>query len=304
MTALSDDGARGLAGDDRRPGAAGDDELRGIANKLRRRTIDMLWHAQAGHPGGSLSAAEILTVLYFDVMRLDPSRPDWGDRDRFVLSKGHAAPIYYAALQERGYFAEDVLTTYDELDSCLQAHPAMGGPGIDMSSGSLGQGLSMAIGMALGARLLKKDLRVYALLGDGEIQEGQIWEAAMSAPKFKLDNLLAILDLNRIQLLGPVDEVMPIEPVAAKWQAFNWHVLEVDGHDVGRLRAACAQAAAHTGGPTIILAHTIKGKGVSFMENTHEWHSAPVTDDVRERALAELAADPAALLAPAPEEVW
>jgi transketolase len=279
--------------------AFGDDELRGIANKLRRRTIDMLWHAQAGHPGGSLSAAEILTVLYFDVMRLDPSRPDWADRDRFVLSKGHAAPIYYAALQERGYFEEDVLSTYDELDSCLQAHPAVGAPGIDMSSGSLGQGLSMAIGMALGARLLGKDLRVYALLGDGEIQEGQIWEAAMSAPKFKLDNLLAILDLNRIQLLGPVGEVMPIEPVAEKWRSFNWHVLEVDGHDVGQLRAACAQAAARRGGPTIILAHTVKGKGVSFMENTHEWHSAAVTDEVRERALAELAADPAAPLGPA-----
>ena len=264
-------------------------ELGRIANRLRRRTIDMLWEAQAGHAGGSLSAAEILAVLYFGVMRLDPTRPDWPDRDRFVLSKGHAAPIYYAALQERGFFAEDVLCTYDELDSCLQAHPAVGAPGIDVASGSLGQGLSVAIGMALGARVRKRPaVRVFALLGDGEVQEGQIWEAAMAAPKFGLDNLTAILDFNRIQLYGRVDQIMPIEPLADKWRAFNWAVLEVDGHDVCALLRACERAAHDPGRPTMIIAHTTKGKGVSFMEDTEAWHSALVTDEVRARALAEL----------------
>ncbi|MBU2602823.1 MAG: transketolase [Actinobacteria bacterium] len=250
----------------------------------------MLWRAQAGHPGGSLSAAEILTVLYFGAMRIDPTRPDWADRDRFVLSKGHAAPIYYATLAERGYFSPELLTTYDELDSMLQAHPFVGLPGIDTCSGSLGQGLSVGIGMALGARLKGSEARVFVLLGDGELQEGQVWEAAMAASSFGLDSLTAIVDANRLQLYGTVESIVSLEPLPDKWRAFGWNVLEVDGHDCAALAAAlCAAAAPEiTGRPTVIIAHTTKGKGVSFMENSVEWHSAAVTDELRERALAEL----------------
>jgi transketolase len=260
-----------------------------VAGRLRRRTIEMLWRSQAGHPGGSLSAAEILAVLYFGVMRIDPARSDWADRDRFVLSKGHAAPIYYAALVERGYFAEELLATYDELDSGLQAHPYIGVPGIDSCSGSLGQGLSVGIGLALGARLRGANARMFVLLGDGELQEGQVWEAAMAASSFGLENLTAIVDANRLQLYGSVESIVSVEPLAEKWRAFGWNVLEVDGHDCGALAAAFQAAAETTGHPTVIIAHTVKGKGVSFMENSVEWHSATVTDEVRERALAELA---------------
>ncbi|MHB0979448.1 MAG: transketolase [Thermoleophilia bacterium] len=260
-----------------------------VAGRLRRRTIEMLWRSQAGHPGGSLSAAEILAVLYFGVMRIDPARPDWADRDRFVLSKGHAAPIYYAALVERGYFAEELLATYDELDSGLQAHPYIGVPGIDSCSGSLGQGLSVGIGLALGARLRGANARMFVLLGDGELQEGQVWEAAMAASSFGLENLTAIVDANRLQLYGSVESIVSVEPLAEKWRAFGWNVLEVDGHDCGALAAAFQAAAETAGRPTVIIAHTVKGKGVSFMENSVEWHSATVTDEVRERALAELA---------------
>lgn len=262
----------------------------GTALRLRRRTIDMLWHSQAGHPGGSLSAAEILSVLYFGVMRIDPARPEWEDRDRFVLSKGHAAPIYYATLVERGFFAEGLLSTYDELDSGLQAHPYVGLPGIDSCSGSLGQGLSVGIGMALGARLRGSPARVYVLLGDGELQEGQVWEAAMAAAGFGLAGLTAIVDANGLQLYGAVESIVSVEPLADKWRAFGWHVLEADGHDCAALGAAFAAAAAEEERPSVILARTVKGKGVSFMENSVEWHSAPVTDEVRERALAELGA--------------
>ncbi len=269
-----------------------DEELRVIANRLRRRTIEMLWGSQAGHPGGSLSAAEIFAVLYFAEMRIDPRRPSWEDRDRFVLSKGHAAPIYYATLMERGYFSQDLLCTYDELDSSLQAHPDVTCPGVDMPSGSLGQGLSMAVGLALGARLLGKEgVRVHALMGDGEQQEGQVWEAAMAGAAYQLDNLTAFIDRNRLQLCGPVDELIPIEPLADKWQAFGWHVVEVDGHAVDEIQAACAEARSVRGRPTVVIAHTVKGKGVSFMEDSVEWHSAPVTAEVRRRALEELAAE-------------
>jgi transketolase len=269
-------------------------DLRGTASKLRRRVIDMLWHAQAGHPGGSLSAADIFAVLYFSELRLDPADPGREDRDRFVLSKGHAAPIYYATLCERGFFPNEMLSTYDQIDSCLQGHPDCQTPGVDMPSGSLGQGLSAGIGLALGARMRGLPSRVYVLLGDGELQEGQVWEAAMAAPKFALDNLVAIVDDNRIQLTGTTESVMPIEPLPAKWRAFNWNVLEIDGHDVGQIVAALNSARTHRGGPTVIVAHTVKGRGVSFMENKHEWHSGLVTDEVRERALAELGAGEAA----------
>lgn len=268
-----------------------EEEIARIANRLRRRTVEMVWHAQAGHPGGSLSAADILATLYFRVLRIDPKRPDWEDRDRFVLSKGHAAPVYYATLMERGYFSEELLATYDEIGSCLQGHPDVAAPGVDIGSGSLGQGLSVAVGMALGAKLKGKDLRVYALVGDGETQEGQIWEAAMAASKFQLDNLCAILDYNRLQLVGFIDQCMPIDPVAAKWQAFNWHVLEIDGHNVGEIASACEMAKTMKGKPTMIVAHTIKGKGVSFMENSPAWHARAPTEAEKDQALAELAAE-------------
>src|SRR5665647_2204639 len=265
-----------------------DKRLAELADELRRMVIETLCHAQAGHPGGSLSAAEILAALFFSVMRIDPRHPDWEARDRFILSKGHAAPVYYAALARRGYFPEEMLQTYDELDSLLQAHPDMRCPGVDMSSGSLGQGLSVGLGMALGLRLRRLDARVFVVLGDGELQEGQVWEAAMAAPKFGLDNLVAIVDDNHIQLMGDTAAVMPIEPLAEKWRAFNWHVLEVDGHDPAAIESSCAAAARVKGRPTVILARTVKGKGVSFMENTHEWHCAPVTEDLKEKALTEL----------------
>ena len=264
--------------------------LPALANDLRRRVIDVLWRTQAGHPGGSLSPAEIVAALYFGVMRIDPADPSWEARDRFILSKGHAAPIYYVALQRRGYFDEELFETYDEIDSCIQAHPDPHTPGVDMASGSLGQGLSAGVGMALGARLKGLPSRVFVLLGDGELQEGQVWEAVMSAAKFGLDNLVAIIDDNRVQLTGDTCSTLPVEPIAAKWRAFNWHVLEIDGHDPDAVVRACDEAAATRGLPTVIIARTVKGKGVSFMENTCAWHSAAVTDDVRERALAELGA--------------
>jgi len=267
---------------------ARDASLAEVANELRCMVIETLCHAQAGHPGGSLSAAEILAALFFSVMRVDPRRPEWEERDRFILSKGHAAPVYYAALARRGCFPEEMLQTYDELDSLLQGHPDMRCPGIDMSSGSLGQGLSVGLGMALGLRLKAIDARVFVVLGDGELQEGQVWEAAMAAPKFGLDNLVAIVDDNRIQLMGDTAAVMPIEPVAEKWRAFNWHILEVDGHDPAAIVEACAAAGREKGRPTVILARTVKGKGVSFMENTPAWHSALVSEDLKEQALAEL----------------
>ncbi|MHB8867388.1 MAG: transketolase [Thermoleophilia bacterium] len=279
-----------MAADSTRPRRDGGVDAAAVAGRLRRRTIEMLWQAQAGHPGGSLSVAEILAVLYFGVMKIDPARPDSVDRDRFVLSKGHAAPIYYAALVERGYFPEELLGSYDELDSGLQAHPYVGLPGIDSCSGSLGQGLSVGIGLALGARLRGSSGRMYVLLGDGELQEGQVWEAAMAASSFSLDNLTAIVDANRLQLYGTVESIVSVEPLPDKWRAFGWNVLEVDGHDCGALEVAFRAAAKTTGRPTVIIAHTVKGKGVSFMENSVEWHSAAVTDEVRERALAELAA--------------
>jgi transketolase len=269
-------------------GRADDEQLSELVRTLRRNVIETLWHAQAGHPGGSLSAVEILAALFFKVMRVNPADPLWEQRDRFVLSKGHASTAYYVTLQQRGFFPYEVLATYDELDSCLQAHPDCHTPGVDMPSGSLGQGLSAALGMALGARLRGFDSRAYVLLGDGELQEGQIWEAAMAAPKFRLGNLTAIVDNNKVQLTGHIADVMPIEPLTDKWRAFNWNVLEVDGHSIPAIVEACEQAATLPETPTVIIAHTVKGKGVSFMEDTHTWHSAVVTDELRQKALAEL----------------
>lgn len=260
------------------------------ARIIRRHVIRMIGTAGSGHPGGSLSAADIVAALYFVVMRIDPARPDWPDRDRFVLSKGHAAPVLYAALAERGFFPVEQLTTLRRLGSPLQGHPDMKKlPGVEMSTGSLGQGLSAANGMALAGRLDGRDYRVYVLLGDGEIQEGQIWEAAMAAAHYRLDNVTAILDHNGLQIDGPITEVMSPEPVADKWRAFGWDVQVIDGHDPEQILRAIRHAHSVRGKPSMIVAETVKGKGVSFMENRVEWHGvAPKPEEV-ERALAELA---------------
>lgn len=265
------------------------EELKGKAREIRKHIIEMTCKAGSGHPGGSLSAADIVTALYFNELRLDPARPDWPDRDRFVLSKGHAAPVLYAALAERGYFPVEELMTLRKLGSRLQGHPDMRKvPGVEMSTGSLGQGLSAANGMAIAARLDKKDYRVYALLGDGEIQEGQVWEAAMAAAHYKLDNVTAFLDHNGFQIDGPVREVMSPEPVADKWRAFGWHVIAVDGHDLKQILDALDEAKTIKGKPTMIVAETVKGKGVSFMEHQVGWHGVAPKPEEMEKALAEL----------------
>ncbi|OIO97880.1 MAG: transketolase [Anaerolineae bacterium CG2_30_64_16] len=255
-------------------------ELQRQAKQVRQMVVEMIAAAGSGHPGGGLSAVEILTVLYHHVLQVDPARPDWPDRDRFVLSKGHGAAGWYAALCTRGYFPREWLGRFRQIGGKLVGHPDMRkAPGVDMSSGSLGQGLSAAIGMALAARYHAKDYRSYVLLGDGEIQEGQIWEAAMAAPHFQLDNLTAILDLNGVQLDGNVADIMPIDPVVDKWQAFGWHTIEcADGHDIEQLLTAFDAAQAVKSRPAIIIAHTVKGKGVSFMEHQATWHGVSDPD--------------------------
>ena len=265
--------------------------LRQIAHKLRIDIIEMLARAGSGHPGGSLSAIDVVTCLYFSRMRVDGKRPDWPDRDRFILSKGHAVPAQYVALAEAGFFSRDLLKTLRTLGSPLQGHPVSHmTPGIEACTGSLGQGLSVAQGMALAAKLDKDRFHVWCMIGDGESQEGQVWEAAMSAPKFKLDTLTVILDYNHGQIDGHTEEVMPLEPVADKWRAFNWNVLSIDGHDVAQILAALDQAKAHKGQPTFIIANTVKGKGVSFMENQIAWHGMAPNKEQTEKALAELRA--------------
>ncbi len=264
-------------------------ELEETAVAIRSSIIDMICTAKAGHPGGSLSATDIVTALYFRIMRIDPQNPTWSDRDRFILSKGHACPVWYASLAERGYFDKAHLKTLRQLGSILQGHPDMHKtPGIDMTVGSLGHGLSVGLGMALSAKLNKKDYQVYVIIGDGETQEGSIWEAAMAAPKWKLDNLTAILDYNHLQNDYSVEEVMPIHPVIEKWRAFNWQVLEIDGHDMTEIVTALEKAKTHQGEPTIIVANTIKGKGVSYMENVCEWHGKAPSQEQAEMALNEI----------------
>ncbi len=265
-------------------------ELEKMARQLRRHVITMIATAGSGHPGGSLSAADIVTALYFKVMRHDPKNPQWLDRDRFVLSKGHAAPILYAALAECGYFPVEELSTLRKLGSRLQGHTDRTlTPGVEMSAGSLGQGLSFGIGIALAGSLDKRDYQVYVLLGDGECEEGQIWEAALFAPHHKMDNLTAIVDHNDIQLDGRVCDIMGIEPLVDKWRAFNWHVLEINGHDITQILQALKEAREIKGKPTVIIAHTIKGKGVSFMENNVDFHGKAPTPQEVEIALKELA---------------
>ncbi|OGN91266.1 MAG: transketolase [Chloroflexi bacterium RBG_13_50_10] len=265
-------------------------ELEKMAKKLRRHVITMIATAGSGHPGGSLSAADIVTALYFKVMSHDSKNPQWPDRDRFVLSKGHAAPILYAALAECGYFPVEELSTLRKLGSRLQGHTDRTlTPGVEMSAGSLGQGLSYGIGMALAGRLDKRDYQVYVLLGDGECEEGQVWEAAMFAPHHGVDNLTAIVDHNDLQLDGRVCDIMGLEPLTDKWRAFNWHVLEINGHDIKEVLQALKKAREIKGKPTVIIAHTVKGKGVSFMEGNVDFHGKAPNPQETEQALKELA---------------
>ena len=265
-------------------------KLQITANEVRKGIITGVHAAKAGHPGGSLSAADIFTYLYFEEMNIDPEDPKKADRDRFVLSKGHTAPGLYATLAQRGYFPVEDLKTLRHLGSYLQGHPDMKHiPGVDMSSGSLGQGISAAVGMALSAKLSNDSYRVYTLLGDGEIQEGQVWEAAMFAGFRKLDNLVVIVDNNGLQIDGPVDQVCSPYPIVDKFKAFNFHVIDLkDGNDMDQIAAAFAEAKATKGMPTAIIAHTVKGKGVSFMENQVGWHGKAPNDEEYAIAMADL----------------
>jgi len=264
-------------------------QLKKYANEVRKGIVTSTHAAKAGHPGGSLSAADVFTYLYFEEMNIDPKDPEKADRDRFVLSKGHTAPGLYAALANRGYFPVEDLTTLRKLGSYLQGHPNMHIPGVDMASGSLGQGISAAVGMALGAKLDGKDYRVYTLLGDGEIQEGQVWEAAMFAGFRKLDNLVVIVDNNGLQIDGPVDKVCSPYPIADKFKAFNFNVVEIDAHDFDQIRSAFKNARDTKGMPTCIVLHSVKGKGVSFMENNADWHGKAPNDEEYAKAMEDLA---------------
>ena len=264
-------------------------ELMKIANEVRNGAVTAVYNAKSGHPGGSLSAADIYAYLFFEEMNIDPKEPKKADRDRFVLSKGHTAPGYYAALAHRGFFPVEDLTTLRKVGSYLQGHPDMKHiPGVDMSSGSLGQGISAAVGMALSAKLSNEDYRVYTLLGDGEIQEGQVWEAAMLASHRKLDNLVVIVDNNGLQIDGAIDEVCSPYPIDKKFEAFNFHVINVDGHDFDALDAAFKEARETKGQPTAIIAKTIKGKNVSFMENQASWHGSAPNAEQYAVAMADL----------------
>ncbi len=259
------------------------------ARKIRSHIVQMVAEAGSGHPGGSLSAADILTVLYFNEMNIDPERADDPNRDRFVLSKGHASPVLYATLAEKGFFPVEELLTFRKINSRLQGHPSRKHvPGVEMSTGSLGQGLSAAIGMALAARVDKRDYRVYALVGDGEMQEGMIWEALMAAAHYKLDNLTVFLDYNHLQIDGYTADVMNIDPIGDKVKAFGWNVLMIDGHDLPAISRAIAEAKVTKGQPTFIIAQTVKGKGVSFMENKAEWHGVAPNFEQKVAALREL----------------
>ena len=271
-------------------------QLKQNANEIRKGIVASVHSAKAGHPGGSLSSADILTYLYFEEMNVDPKNPDNEDRDRFVLSKGHAAPALYATLAQKGYFPKEDLITLRKIGSYLQGHPDMNKvPGVDMSTGSLGQGISTAVGMAMAARIMKKDYRTYTLLGDGEIQEGQVWEAAMFAGSRKLDNLVVIVDNNGLQIDGDIEKVCSPYPIDEKFAAFGFHVIEIDAHDFGQIEAALKEARQTKGMTTAIIAKSIKGKGVSFMENEAGWHGKAPNDDQFKIAMEDLEKEGAAL---------
>ena len=263
-------------------------KLQKIANDVRKGIVTGVYSAKAGHPGGSLSAADMFTFLYFEEMNIDPENPKMENRDRFVLSKGHTAPGLYATLAHRGYFPVEDLTTLRKLGSYLQGHPCVHIPGVDMSTGSLGQGISAATGMALAAKMDNTDVRVYTLLGDGEIEEGQVWEAAMFAGHRKLDNLVVIVDNNNLQIDGPITEVCSPYPIDKKFEAFNFHVINIDAHDFDQIRAAMKEARETKGMPTCIVMHSVKGKGVSFMENQAGWHGKAPNADEYAVAMADL----------------
>lgn len=259
------------------------------AREVRKAIVEMVHSAQSGHCGGSLSAADFVTALYFDLMDIDPAEPRKPGRDRFILSKGHACPVWYAALALRGYFPTEELSTLRRNDSRLQGHPvATYLPGIDATSGSLGLGFGQALGMALDARLSGRKNTVYAVLGDGELNEGVVWETAAQAAKYRLDNLVAVVDRNNLQNDGRADVIMPMEPIDKKFEAFNWRVLEMDGHDMRQVLSTLEKARERSGRPTCVIARTIKGKGVSFMEDKREWHGKPPSDEERRRACEEI----------------
>ena len=266
-------------------------ELQKKAIEIKLDILEEVFSASSGHPGGSMSIAEILTYLYFVEMKVDPKNPKWEDRDRFVLSKGHCAPGLYAALAEKGFFPKEDLKTFRKVDSYLQGHPDMKGvPGVDMSSGSLGLGISTACGMALSGKIYNKDYRVYSVLGDGEIAEGQVWEAAMFAAHYKLDNLCAFVDFNGLQIDGAIVDVMNSTPIDEKFKAFGWNVIVIDGHDFNQIESAVEAAKATKGQPTMVVCKTTKGKGVSFMENQAGWHGKAPNAEEYEKAVAELKA--------------
>ena len=263
--------------------------LEKTAYKIRRHTLEAVYSASSGHPGGSLSIADILSVLYFDEMRIDPNNPKDENRDRFVLSKGHCAPALYGALAERGFFPVDDIKTFRHIGSYLQGHPDMKGvPGVDMSTGSLGQGVCAANGMAYAAKLDKKDYRVYSILGDGELEEGQVWEAAMFAPHYKLDNITIFIDFNGLQIDGNISDVMSPLPIDEKFKAFGWNVIVIDAHNYDEIKNAIKAAKAFKGKPTAVIAKSVKGKGVSFMENEASWHGAAPNTEQYEQAIAEI----------------
>ncbi|WDV45256.1 transketolase [Clostridiaceae bacterium M8S5] len=263
--------------------------LKEKANILRKDIIEMLFESQSGHPGGSLSACDIVTTLYFKEMNIDPKNPKWEDRDRLVLSKGHAAPVIYAALAEKGYFDKSELMKLRKTGEMLQGHPDMKGtPGVDMSTGSLGQGIAAANGIALGAKLQDKNYQVYTILGDGEVQEGIVWEAAMFAAHYKLDNLTAFIDYNGLQIDGKNEDVMNINPLDEKFKSFGWNVITIDGHDFDQISDAIDRSKNTKGKPTVIIAKTVKGKGVSFMENQAGWHGKAPSKEERDLAIKEL----------------
>ena len=264
-------------------------ELQVIAKELRKNIVEMIYRAKSGHPGGSLSIADILSVLYWKEMNVDPINPNSENRDRLVLSKGHAAPALYAALIEKGYVSKDLIPTLRKWHSPLQGHPDMKKlNGVEMSTGSLGQGLSVGNGMALSSKIFKNDYRVYVILGDGELQEGQVWEAAMTAAHYKLDNLVAIIDYNNLQIDGKVSDVMGVLPITDKFKSFNWNVIEIDGHSYEEIIEALNEARNLKGKPTAIIANTIKGKGISFMENNGAFHGAAPNDEQYKQAMEEL----------------
>jgi transketolase len=263
-------------------------QLKKIANELRKETIIMTHRAQSGHPGGSLSEADILAALYFYKLRVDPRNPKWEDRDRFVLSKGHACPAYYAALAKKGFFDKKELETFRKINSILQGHPELKTPGVDFAGGSLGQGVCFANGIAIAGKLDKKPYKVYVLIGDGEAQEGAVWEAAMAASHHKLDNLVVILDKNQVQETGKTTDVMNIDPAPDKWKAFGFHTFEIDGHNMEEIVEALDKADKVKGKPVMIVANTIKGKGVSFMEMNHKFHGKAPNDEQYKKAMEEL----------------